>query len=242
MDQLQSNLTEPPRIKRGFFKLVGLNWELVIPQMTILLGRNPEDQKSLVDVHLGQDKLISRYLREVFVLTESRKHAKIRYNFVTSYFELKCLSPNGLRLNDKLFRRHHGYQKLESKDKIQIGTVKIDFFLPFNSARKNEKRRQQREANSAKKRKKCPDEEGDKEKPPTKKKKRNPESGPPKAVTQPKPKKTGKEKPMHPNPLVFTTVSQNSQIEKEVQPPPPSTKPLQERILQEMKNRLTEGT
>jgi len=228
--QLEGNTKlDPPEIKKGYFKLVGPNWELVIPQTTILLGRNPNGEEAVVDVHLSQNKYISR------------KHAKIRYNFTTDYFMVKCLSPNGLHLNDKLYRRHHGYQKLESKDKIQIGTVRIDFFLPFNSARKNEKRKQQREANSAKKRKKNPgDDEADKEKPPTKKKKLSAE---PTAKVSPKSK--GKKIALHPNPLMIAT----PQTTKEISQPPPQVviqksapASLQERILQEMKNRLTEGT
>lgn len=46
--------------KKGFFKLIGDGWNIVIPQMTITLGRNTPTTQ--VDVNLGKSTLISRYL------------------------------------------------------------------------------------------------------------------------------------------------------------------------------------
>lgn len=155
---------------------------------------------------------------------------------------IKCLSPNGFRLNGQLFRRHHGYQKLESRDKIQIGNVIMDFLLPFDSARKNEKKKLQREANNAKKRKAEEDKDG-----PDKKKLKTSQQGGEIKIEDPntaKPPGEARASPRPPPP--------KSKIESGIggpskptpgAPPPrlnPTTSPhaasLQQRILLEMKN------
>lgn len=82
------------------------------------------------------------------------------------------MSENGLKVNDQLIRRHHGYTKLESRDVITIGNVVLTFWLPLavwffyvtlsnpKSAKKNEKRKNQRISAAEKKRKRVEAESG----------------------------------------------------------------------------------
>ena len=61
----------------------------------------------------------------------TRAHAKIRYHYNVDYYFIKCLSHNGLTINGKLWRKHHGYNKLESRDVIRMGNAEFTFWLPL---------------------------------------------------------------------------------------------------------------
>lgn len=76
-----------------------------------------ENSSSMVDVHLGDTKAISR------------KHAKIFYNFGTQRFELSVLGRNGAFVDD-VFVETGSTVPLKDGTKVQVGTIPFSFVLP----------------------------------------------------------------------------------------------------------------
>lgn len=63
----------------------------------------------------------------------SRSHASISFNSTTSKWTLKCLSKNGLTLNDEVLKPENGAVLLSDLSAIKIGPAYCYFTLPGTS-------------------------------------------------------------------------------------------------------------
>uniref|UniRef100_A0A060TIP8 ARAD1D48290p n=1 Tax=Blastobotrys adeninivorans TaxID=409370 RepID=A0A060TIP8_BLAAD len=92
-----------------------------VQTLQVILGRRAENGSSMVDVHLGPQKAISR------------RHAKIFYNFGTQRFELSVLGRNGAFVGD-VFVETDTTVPLKNGTRIQIGQIPFTFVLPSTSS------------------------------------------------------------------------------------------------------------
>ncbi|KAH3669056.1 hypothetical protein OGAPHI_001652 [Ogataea philodendri] len=104
------------------------NFTFYVQTMQILLGRLVEGDTSTdsLDVHLGQQKAISR------------RHAKIFYNFGNQRFELSVVGRNGAFVDD-MFVESGVTLPLKDNTRIQIGETRFKFILPTDETVSNSK-------------------------------------------------------------------------------------------------------
>lgn len=112
----------------GYALLQGVGYNIVLTELSVTLGRGSRrDEKSLasqhVDIHLGDDPYISR------------KHAHIEYDFISGYFQIKCLSKNGLELNGRPLLTQDGFVQLHSKSYVKIGSTQFRFLYSSEKAK-----------------------------------------------------------------------------------------------------------
>lgn len=90
-----------------------------VQTLQVILGRRPENDagNSMVDVHLGPAKAISR------------RHAKIFYNFAAQRFEITVMGRNGAFVGDQ-FVEPNSTVPLWDSTRVQIGQIIFTFVLP----------------------------------------------------------------------------------------------------------------
>lgn len=95
---------------QAYAKLAGATWTYYIQSLTVTIGRTPEDEaatdtqkpEDAVEIDLGPAKVVSR------------NHARIEYNFVSRYWELHVNGRNGVKIQNKLYKKDGKVVKLKS--------------------------------------------------------------------------------------------------------------------------------
>ncbi|QNP97124.1 hypothetical protein B0I72DRAFT_133287 [Yarrowia lipolytica] len=116
MDEIESGDDDSSRVS-AYARLDFESFTFYVQTLQVVLGRRVENSSSMVDVHLGDTKAISR------------KHAKIFYNFGTQRFELSVLGRNGAFVDD-VFVETGSTVPLKDGTKVQVGTIPFSFVLP----------------------------------------------------------------------------------------------------------------
>lgn len=116
MDEMESGDEDSSRVS-AYARLDFESFTFYVQTLQVVLGRRVENSSSMVDVHLGDTKAISR------------KHAKIFYNFGTQRFELSVLGRNGAFVDD-VFVETGSTVPLKDGTKVQVGTIPFSFVLP----------------------------------------------------------------------------------------------------------------
>ncbi|KAG5360405.1 Fork-head transcriptional regulator FHL1 [Yarrowia sp. B02] len=116
MDEIESGDEDSSRVS-AYARLDFESFTFYVQTLQVVLGRRVENSSSMVDVHLGDTKAISR------------KHAKIFYNFGTQRFELSVLGRNGAFVDD-VFVETGSTVPLKDGTKVQVGTIPFSFVLP----------------------------------------------------------------------------------------------------------------
>jgi pSer/pThr/pTyr-binding forkhead associated (FHA) protein len=106
-----------PRLERvGFAKILGESVDYIVRKYSVVLGRR---SKVNPDVVLGD------------LMSISRQHARISFNFETKHFELSVLGKNGVTVDGVTKTSADDPVALRSQSVLQIGPdITLYFLLP----------------------------------------------------------------------------------------------------------------
>lgn len=111
-------------LQAGFAKLQGEDFEYVVQQYSVVLGRN--SKKATVDFDLAE---------RGGCMNISRQHARLFFDFQKGAFQLEVLGKNGVHVRGELRLPGGDPVGLRSQDLLQIGEKRFYFLLPTAAQR-----------------------------------------------------------------------------------------------------------